>query len=310
MDFFDLHCDTMLHLLDGSSLADADAHINLDKAQPLQRWAQVFALFVRDNAPGRDTAYDTYRRLYAEMMRQMRLHADRIVLCRSAQDLDAAWASGRYAALLSVENGAVLGGRLERLAQLRQDGVCCLTLTWMGENELGRGSQVGGPLTAFGRAVVRALPQYGIVPDLSHLSDEGVDEVFCLTDGPVVATHSNVRRVTNHHRNLTEQQIREIVRRGGLIGINLCRPFLSAEESGASCEDVYRHLDAFLSIGAEDTVCFGTDFDGASVPADIKDLRGIPTLYEYLLGRGLAQSLLQKVFFENAAAFWRRVFKA
>lgn len=308
MDFFDLHCDTMLRLMDGSSLADADAHINLKKAQPFGKWAQVFALFVHDNAPGRDTAYDAYRHYYAGFLRQMRLHAGRIAFCRSAAELETAWAAGKYAALLSVENGAVLGGRLERLAELQRDGVRLLTLTWMGENELGSGGEAGGPLTEFGRSVVRALPQYGIVPDISHLSDEGVADVFRLTDGPVVATHSNVRRITGHHRNLTEKQIREVVRRGGLIGINLCSPFLTDGKSPVSCEDVYRHLDAFLSCGAEDTVCFGTDFDGAPVPGDVRDLGGIPGLYEYLLGRGLSRALLQKVFFENALRFWKRVF--
>lgn len=308
MDFFDLHCDTILRLMDGSSLADANAHINLQKAQTLEKWAQVFALFVLDNKPGRDTAYDAYRRFYAGFMRQMRLHAGRITFCRSAAELETAWAAGKHAALLSVENGAVLGGRLERLAELQRDGVRLLTLTWMGENELGCGGEAGGPLTEFGRSVVRALPQYGIVPDISHLSDEGMADVFRLTDGPVVATHSNVRRITGHHRNLTEKQIREVVRRGGLIGINLCSYFLTDEKSRASCEDVYRHLDAFLSCGAKDTVCFGTDFDGAPVPGDIRDLGGIPGLYEYLLGRGLSEALLQKVFFENALQFWKRVF--
>lgn len=308
MDYFDLHCDTVLRLQDGSDLSDADAHINLRKARPLERWAQVFALFVQDNAPGTDTAYDAYRRLHAIFLRQMRLHSDKLVFCRGAKELTAAFSHGKRAALLSVENGAVLGGRLERLEELRRDGVRLLTLTWMGENELGCGGEAGGPLTEFGRAVVRALPQYGIIPDISHLSDEGAADVFALTDGPVVATHSNVRRITGHHRNLTHKQIREITRRGGLIGINLCSPFLTDDKALASCDNVYRHLDAFLSLGAQDTVCFGADFDGAPIPGDIRDMGGIPILYEYLLGRGLPQALLQKVFFENALQFWQRVF--
>ena len=170
------------------------------------------------------------------------------------------------------------------------------------------GGEAGGPLTEFGRAVVRALPQYGIVPDVSHLSDEGVAEVFECYGGPVVATHSNVRRVTGHHRNLTEKQIREIVRRGGLIGINLCSAFLSSDRMRACSDDVYRHLDAFLSLGAQDTVCFGTDFDGAHVPEDIRDIGGIPRLYGYLLARGLPETVLNKVFFENAWSFWKRTF--
>ena len=132
--------------------------------------------------------------------------------------------------------------------------------------------------------------------------------MFECYGGPVVATHSNVRRVTGHHRNLTEKQIREIVRRGGLIGINLCSAFLSSDRMRACSDDVYRHLDVFLSRGAQDTVCFGPDFDGAHVPEDIRDIGGIPRLYGYLLARGLPETVLNKVFFENAWSFWKRTF--
>lgn len=308
MDFFDLHCDTVSRLTEGGGIADADAHINLEKARTLGRWAQVFAVFVQDNAPGADTAYASYRLQTACFRAQLAANREQIVQCRTAQETKDAFEEGRRAAILSVENGAALGGSLERLAEFQRDGVRFLTLTWMGENELGCGGEAGGPLTEFGRAVVRALPQYGIVPDVSHLSDEGVADVFECYDGPVVATHSNVRRVTGHHRNLTEKQIREIVRRGGLIGINLCSAFLSSDRMRACSDDVYRHLDAFLSLGAQDTVCFGTDFDGAHVPEDIRDIGGIPRLYGYLLARGLPETVLNKVFFENAWSFWKRTF--
>ena len=308
LDLFDLHCDTVLRLTEGGSIADADAQINLEKARGLGRWAQVFAIFVQDNAPGADTAYDAYRRHLACFRAQLAANGERMTQCRTSAEIEAALAAGKRAAILSVENGAVLGGRMERLEELRRDGVRFLTLTWMGENELGCGSEAGGPLTQFGRSVVRALPQYGIVPDVSHLSDEGVADVFECFDGPVVATHSNVRRVTGHHRNLTEKQIREIIRRGGLIGINLCTLFLSSDCLRACSDDVYRHLDAFLGLGAQNTVCFGTDFDGARVPEDIGDIAGIPRLYEYLLGRGLPETVLHRVFFKNAFDFAKRVF--
>lgn len=307
MDFFDLHCDTAHRLAEGESLANGNAQVTLDKAREIGRWVQLFAMFVQDNKPGTDSAYEEYCGLIAAASAQIREHGDRIAQCRTMQEIDAALESGRRAAVFSVENGAVLGGRIERLEQLQRDGVRFLTLTWFGENELGGGSSVGGRLTPFGRSVVQELPRYGIVPDISHLSDEGVADVFELYDGPLAATHSNVRSVTGHHRNLTRRQIEEIVRRRGIIGINLYRSFLNGEPSRASRDDVYRHLDAFLSLGAQDTVCFGTDFDGADVPDDIRDISGIPGVYEYLLGRGLSETLLQKVFFENACAFCRRV---
>ena len=307
MDFFDLHCDTVSRLLmDGGSLVDAPFHVNLQKAR-FDRWAQVFALFIFDGKDP-DDAYQLYRREATCFFKQMEAHGDHVRHCRTAADLDAAFAEGKRAAILSVENGAALGGKLERLAEFQRDGVRLLTLTWFGENELGFGSMAGSPLKPFGREVLAALPQYGIVPDISHLSDEGVAEVFALYEGPVAATHSNVRKVTGHCRNLTEAQIREVSRRGGLIGINLSRMFLSANAESASCEDVYRHLSAFLELGAERAVCFGTDFDGTDIPSDITDLAGIPHVYEYLLQKGVAEATLRRVFFENARDFWRRVF--
>ncbi len=308
MDFFDLHCDTVSRLTEGGGIADADAHINLEKARTLGRWAQVFAVFVQDNAPGADTAYASYRRQTACFRAQLAANRERIVQCRTAQETEDAFEEGRRAAILSVENGAALGGRLERLAEFQRDGVRFLTLTWMGENELGCGGEAGGPLTEFGRAVVRALPQYGIVPDVSHLSDEGVAEVFECYGGPVVATHSNVRRVTGHHRNLTEKAdpgdrtARRVDRHQSVQCVFKQRPHAGMQRRRIPSSG------CVLSLGAQDTVCFGTDFDGAHVPEDIRDIGGIPRLYGYLLARGLPETVLNKVFFENAWGFWKRTF--
>ena len=114
MDFFDLHCDTVSRLTEGGGIADADAHINLEKARTLGRWAQVFAVFVQDNAPGADTAYASYRRQTACFRAQLAANRERIVQCRTAQETEDAFEEGRRAAILSVENGAALGGSLER----------------------------------------------------------------------------------------------------------------------------------------------------------------------------------------------------
>ena len=154
--------------------------------------------------------------------------------------------------------------------------------------------------------MVKKLPEYGIVPDISHLSDEGVADVFALSDGPLVATHSNVRSQNGHCRNLTNAQIREISARGGLIGLNLCRAFLSENAASANVDDIRRHMDAFFELGAQDALCFGTDFDGAQVPQDIGDISGVPALYEALL-KHYSQALLDNVFFENAARFFTRM---
>jgi membrane dipeptidase len=305
VDLFDLHCDTASCLLErGESIADGSYQVTLDKAAVWGRWAQVFAIFLRDGlSPAQARAQ--YAMQVARFRQEVQRHAGKIALCSTAQQMEDALAVGRCAAVLSVENGSALGGSLDALEVLAQDGVRLLTLTWFGENELGYGSMAGGTLKPFGRAVLKALPQYGIVPDVSHLSDEGVAQVFDVYEGVVVATHSNVRTVTGHCRNLTNAQIGEIVRRKGLIGLNLYRAFLSADASLASCDDAYRHVDAFLTLGAQDALCIGADFDGGGGCNNVAHMAELPHLYEYLLQKNLPRTTVDKIFFENAYRFWQ-----
>ncbi len=306
MDFFDLHCDTALRLLEnGQSLQTSTGHVSLEKAASLHRWGQVFALFIHDDKQG--SAYSQYCLERDSFQRQLLACSKKIVQCRTAQDLKNAFAKNQYAAILSVENGSALEGRLDRLAEFANDGVKLLTLTWFGENELGYGSVEGGPLKPFGKQVITSLSQYGIVPDISHLSDEGVSDVFTLYEGPVVASHSNARKVTGHCRNLTDRQTQEIVRRGGLIGLNLYVDFLCGKSEEESLDCVYRHMNHFLELGAGKVLSFGTDFDGSTPLKNVADLSRIPALYNYLLQKGMNESLLQDVFFENAYQFWLRV---
>lgn len=305
MNYFDLHCDTATHIFDcRETLHASKGHVSVKKASAIDSWVQVYAIFIDDTKRKKD-AFLYYLAVKDNLLTEMAKKRNDFIQCRSAEDLQRVKSTGCRGAILSVENGAVLGGDARRLHQLEQDGVKLFTFTWYGENELGFGSAVGGAMKPFGLEVLRLLPQYGILPDISHLSDEGVEQVFTQYDGTLVASHSNVRSVTPHYRSLTDAQIKEIIRRKGLIGTNLYEHFLSEKEN-ACMDDVYRHIDAFLSLGAEHTLCFGCDFDGGNVPAEIADISGIPQLYEYLLHRGIGESTLADIFYNNAYHFWER----
>lgn len=306
MDYFDLHCDTALHLLDtGEMLGNASGHISLEKAEPIDRYAQVFALFVHDKFTG-EAAWQQYRKERACMHRQLLRYADSLQLCTDAEELENALLTGRRAVILSIENGAALGGRLSRVEEVAREGVRLLTLTWFRENELGCGSGCGtGHLKPFGYEVLKECRRVGIVPDISHLSDDGVADVFAADDGVLIATHSDARAVTDHYRNLTDEMIAELVRRKGLIGINFAKDFLHTPGEAASLDDVYRHISYFLERGCERTLCFGSDFDGAHLPSGIDSIAGIPPLFAYLQKRGLPDALLYDIFFENALRFFK-----
>src|SRR5699024_4727970 len=126
-------------------------------------------------------------------VRQMEKFSRRVVPCRTAGDIERAWAQGKMAALLTVENGSALAGRLDRVAELARDGVRMVTLTWNGENELGSGNVTDHGLSGFGREAVSELERQGILVDVSHLNDRGFDDLLSVVQKPFVASHSNAR---------------------------------------------------------------------------------------------------------------------
>jgi len=303
----DLHCDTLTRASEGPSLDDPGAALTLSRLPAGVRWGQCCAVYVPDGlTPAEAMAYyDKYRDSF---FRQMEALSALVRPCRTAEDLEAAWAEGKTGAFLTVENGAALGGCLERVEQLAADGVKFLTLTWNGVNELGSGKASDQGLTPFGRAAVRELERTGIVPDVSHLNDRGFWELMDVVQKPFAATHSNARAVCCHPRNLTDGQIREMVRRRCLIGLNFCADFLREDGSAAGREDLLRHIGHFLELGAEDCLALGSDLDGCETPADLAAPEDAAGLFDWLTGRGLSRAEAEKLTCRNALNFFRRNF--
>ena len=296
MDLFDLHCDTAYECAvngGGADLMQGAFHISLPRGRSLERWRQVFAVFMPDEYRERVRDY---------VCRQAGLFPDvfRLVTDRSALEQ-----SGGCSALLSVEGGSALAGRLERVEQLYRDGVRLMTLTWNAENELGDGVRApqGRGLTAFGRDVIREMNRLHMAVDVSHLSDAGFADVAALSDAPFVASHSNARALCGNARNLTDGMIGEIAARGGLIGLNFCRAFLR-DDGDARMTDILRHAEYMLALGCEDTLCLGSDFDGTDIPYDMTGVESMPALYEAFLRVNYSETLTRKIFSGNAETFF------
>ena len=218
----DLHCDTLTDCMYAGSniidtLDDPARTLSLTSIPKDIHWAQFFAVFVPDELRG-EKAIRFFDDACANFDRQMRKFADLVSPCRNVADMERAWAAGKTAAFLSVENGSAFAGDLSRIGKTKRQGVCAVTLTWNGENELGSGNVTDRGLTDFGRAAVREMERCGILIDVSHLNDAGLADVFETAERPFLATHSNARAICAHRRNLTDVQIKEMVRRGCLIG--------------------------------------------------------------------------------------------
>ena len=274
-------------------------HFSLSAIPEEVRWCQCCAIFIPDElSPEESAAY--YALHQRSFDRQMEALSERVRPCRTAADIEAAWAAGKTAAILTVENGSALAGRLERIEVLARDGVRMMTLTWNGENELGSGNATGHGLSEFGKEAVRELERAGILADVSHLNDHGLDGFLSVSTKPFAASHSNARSVCGHKRNLTDEQIVEMVRRGCLIGLNYSQNFLRSGERPAVLDDLWRHAEHFLELGAEHCLADGTDVPpGRDCPA------AFAGLYQYLLDRGLSPKQADGILWKNALNFFK-----
>ncbi|PWL43508.1 MAG: hypothetical protein DBY43_02090 [Clostridiaceae bacterium] len=305
----DLHCDTLTDCMYAASeipdTLDAPARsLSLSNIPEDVHWAQFFAVFLPDRLRGEE-AVRFFDASHENFERQMQKFSSRVSPCRNVADMERAWAAGKTAAFLSVENGSAFAGDLSRIEKLKRQGVCAVTLTWNGENELGSGNVTDRGLTDFGRAAVREMERCGILADVSHLNDAGLEDVFETAEKPFVATHSNARAICAHKRNLTDAQVKEMVRRGCLIGLNYYGVFLRDDGNVRSLDDLYRHIAHFFDLGAQKDLVLGSDFDGADLPECLSSPEKIAEAYGYLLSRGLTQQEIDGIFYDNARAFLR-----
>ena len=219
---------------------------------------------------------------------------------------DNAFSKYRNSAFFTVENGKALNGKIENVKRFAELGVRIMTLTWNEMNEIGSGvlSEDKCGLTDFGKLAVAEMEKYGIVIDVSHASDGLFYDVVNQTNKPFIATHSDSRTITQNPRNLTDEQIKIIIQRGGLIGLNLHNAFLNNNPDKACMNDILKHCEYMLSLGCENSLCFGTDFDGCDLPRDIVGSDSIGEIYELFLGNNYNESVLKKIFYENAYNFF------
>ena len=226
----DLHCDT---LTDGKytstgkldTLDDPERVLSLSCIPEGVHWAQFYAVFIPDEVRGQE-AIDYYEFNRDSFYRQMNKFNNRVMPCRTANEMKAAWAAGKVAAFLTIENGSAIAGDLKRVKLLADDGVRAITLVWNGENELGSGHTTDHGLSDFGKVAVGELENQGIIVDISHLNDSGFDDLLKVAKKPFMATHSNARAVCSHKRNLTDEMIKEMVHRDCLIGLNYFIKFI------------------------------------------------------------------------------------
>ena len=303
MQVFDLHCDTIYECLaNNTDFSDKNLHISIDKISDFDTYIQCFAICVPEEIRGK-LATDMFIKSYYKLKEQCEKY--NIILITNYNQIKYVVKNHLRGAIFTVENASVLAGNINNIKLFRDFGVKFVTLTWNGRNELGAGTMVthSNGITPFGIEVIKELEKNNIFIDVSHASDRLFNDIVMYSQKPIVATHPNSRSITNHRRNLTDSQFITIVKKKGIVGINLYRDFLNNDPEKASKYDILKHVEHFLSLGGEDSISLGGDFDGCNLTKDIKNINDYEDIYQLFLKENYSESLVEKIFFKNALNF-------
>lgn len=220
---------------------------------------------------------------------------------------------GKYSSLdetgtfLILENADCLADRSQYAAELASGGFLMAGLTHAGKNRLADGNAVrySDGLTPAGKDVVKALKANAIMLDVAHLHDRCFWELMRLDDGPVVSSHTGVREACDLPRNIDTAQAKEIIERGGIIGITV-NPEMLALSGPASLSDVYVHIDILVQKFGPYGVGIGSDFCGFDEPAkDLEDTGKLANIAGLLLSKGYGEEAVSAIMAGN----WLRVLR-
>lgn len=296
MQYFDLHCDTLYRAVtENSSLIDNDFHISLIQRKSFDRWTQCFAIWIPDDISVSE-AVTLFEDGVLKLREEVKFSEFNLYTGKPMTE--------KYNAIFTVEGGRIIGNDLQNIRMLADCNVKILTLTWNGDNQIACGAQTKNDvgLSTFGERAVKELENNGIIIDVSHLSDKSFFDVASIAVKPFIASHSNSRAVCNNKRNLTDDQFKIIKEKGGLVGLNFYRDFLN-NNGTANMYDILKHCEHFLSLGGENTIAIGSDFDGADIPDDINGVITIPEIRECFLRHNYNETLINKLFWANASNF-------
>lgn len=247
-------------------------------------------------------------------------------LALTADDIVKAHKHHKIAALMGVEGGHAIEDSLRLLRDYQRLGVRYMTLTHTNTNNWADSSgdiekpdvQHHNGLTPFGKDVVLEMNRLGMMVDISHVADKTFYDALEVSKAPLLASHSSARSVTNVPRNMTDDMIRALAKKGGVIQVNFYCNFINQQAADApkgatvhaSISDVVAHIDHIRQVAGIDAIGIGSDFDGIEcAPEGLEDVSKFPSLTRALLEKGYSPSDIKKIYGGNTLRVMRQVEK-
>lgn len=319
MKIIDMHCDTIHELWEGRkrgehmTLRRNNLMLDLERMKKGGYSVQNFALFVEQKPE--ISSFATVKELLSVFREEMETNTGWVSQVMNTKEILENEKEGKLSALLTVEGGEACEGRLENLQYLYDQGVRMMTLTWNFPNEIGHPNfdenqdfftpNTSEGLTETGIRFVEEMERMGMIVDVSHLSDAGFYDVVKYTKRPFVASHSNARSVCPWVRNLTDDMIRRLADRGGVVGLNYCADFLRDSRTGEL--DIGRHARHIADVGGIECVGLGSDFDGIPPYQGCPKAEQMDKLAAIFEKNGFSQREIDKILYQNVFRVYKEI---
>lgn len=339
MKIADMHCDTISEIWESrkqsvsqnggspQQLSRNDLHIDIRKMKKAGYLLQNFALYV-DLKKGLDP-FEYVLELIDVFREEMGKNKNDIGVIKTYDEILANERQGKMSALMTIEEGGCCKGEIGNLERLYQLGARMMTLTWNYPNELAspnlfiksaeKGSTLKNDegfnlfdsskgLTEKGFFFIQRMEELGMIIDVSHLSDAGFWDIVQHTKKPFVASHSNARALCGHCRNLTDDMIRAVAGRGGVIGLNFYGCFLNeTNDSHSRVARMAAHARHMLNVGGSGCLGLGSDFDGISGELEIQDCSQMQKLVEGLERAHFTGTEIENILWRNVMRVYREM---
>ncbi len=320
----DTHCDTLKCLLEqftshkdsmwedrsGSSLSERTSlgHIDFPRLKDGGVDCQIFAI---SSERSRTPAYPlrTALEMIARFNKECRQNSDSVTQVKNYREIHEAKEQGKIAAMLSIEGADVIEGKVELLQIFYDLGVRIVGLVHSLRNQLADGvtdRRTEGGLSQLGIQTLEELEKLGMILDISHINDKGFWDVIEQTNKPIIASHSNSRKVCDHPRNMTDGMIEALAETGGVMGMNFAPSFIHPDI--ATLGGLVDHIDYIVDLVGPDHIGLGSDFDGIPyTPIGLEDVTKMPAITEELVKREYSEEDIQKILGENHLRVFKQV---
>ncbi len=237
-----------------------------------------------------------------EIHRQGKINNERMGIARTPQEIQSLKNIGKKAILLGVENGYAIGKDLDNIKRFKDLDVVYITLCHNGDNNIcdsARGHAEWNGLSPFGKEVIKKMNEEGLMIDLSHAAESTFYDALENSQYPIIASHSAARALCDHPRNLTDDQLKALAAKGGVVQLCLYKGFINEDSEKASLSDAIRHIEHIVDLIGIDYVGIGSDFDGDGELIGCRSTNELINITTRLLKDGFNENEIAKIWGGN-----------